>query len=74
MNKVPVIPVGLNGFYDMLPKGKKIPRIKKLSIDIGEPIYLNKFHGKKLGKTDIDDITRTIMMSIGELTNQKYDF
>jgi 1-acyl-sn-glycerol-3-phosphate acyltransferase len=74
MNKVPVVPVGLNGFYDILPKGKKIPRIKKLSINIGAPVYLDEYYGKKLGEKDIENITRTIMTRIGELINQKYDY
>jgi len=74
MNKVPVVPVGLNGFYDILPKGKKLPRISKLVIDIGEPIYLDQYYGKKLAENEIERITRLIMTQIGQLTNQEYNY
>lgn len=74
MNKVPVVPVGLNGFYDILPKGKKIPRISKLVIDIGEPIYLDQYYGKNLADNEIERITRLIMTQIGQLTNQEYNY
>ena len=74
LNKVPVVPVGLNGFYDILPKGKKLPRISKLVIDIGEPIYLDQYYGKKLAENEIERITRLIMTQIGQLTNQEYNY
>ena len=74
MNRVPVVPVGLNGFYDILPKGKKFPRINKLVIDIGEPIYLDQYYGKKLAENEIESITRLIMTQIGHLTNQEYNY
>ena len=74
MHKVPVVPVGLNGFYDILPKGKKLPRINKLVIDIGEPIYLDQYYGKKLAENEIESITRLIMTQIGQLTNQEYNY
>lgn len=74
MNRVPVVPVGLNGFYDILPKGKKFPRFNKLVIDIGEPIYLDQYYGKKLAENEIESITRLIMTQIGHLTNQEYNY
>ena len=74
MNKVPVVPVGLNGFYDILPKGKKLPRISKVFIDIGKPIYLDQYYGKNLAENEIERITRLIMTQIGQLTNQEYNY
>ena len=72
MNKVPVVPVGLNGFYEVLPKGRWVPRIKKLDIKFGDVIYLDEYYGKKLEEKELEGITRSIMIKIGELTNQKY--
>lgn len=74
MNKVPVVPVGLNGFYSILPKGKKLPSISKLVFDIGEPIYLDQYYGKSLAENEIESITRLIMTQIGQLTNQEYSY
>ncbi|KGK92017.1 acyltransferase [Desulfosporosinus sp. HMP52] len=74
MNRVPVVPVGLNGFYNILPKGKKFPRINKLVIEIGEPIYLDQYYGKRLTEQEIESLTRLIMTQIGHLTHQEYNF
>jgi 1-acyl-sn-glycerol-3-phosphate acyltransferase len=73
-NKVPVVPVGLNGFYDILPKGKKLPRVNKLIIDIGKPIDLKEYYGKRLDKCEVERITRLIMKQIGNLTHQEYNY
>ena len=37
-NKAPVIPVGLSGLSDVLPKGASIPRRRLLSVAIGKPL------------------------------------
>ncbi|MDP4181603.1 MAG: lysophospholipid acyltransferase family protein, partial [Bacillota bacterium] len=72
--KVPVVPVGLNGFYDVLPKGKKLPRVHKLTIDIGKPIDLEAYYGKKLDEYETERITNLIMKQIGHLTHQEYNY
>lgn len=37
---VPVVPVAINGSYEVLPAGKKMPRIfKKVSVDFMKPVY-----------------------------------
>ena len=35
---VPVLPVGISGTFDVLPKGKKWPRLAPIEVHIGQPV------------------------------------
>lgn len=72
--KVPVVPVGLIGNFEILPKGKHIPKLKKAFINVGKPIYFPEYHGKKITKRILEDATIKIMKEIARLSNQKYNF
>jgi long-chain acyl-CoA synthetase len=37
--KVPIYPVALEGFYDAWPRSKRFPRLAKLSVQFGDPIF-----------------------------------
>ena len=45
--KVPVIPIGLIGTFEILPKGKYIPKLKRATMNIGKPMYFGKYYDKK---------------------------
>jgi 1-acyl-sn-glycerol-3-phosphate acyltransferase len=71
--KVPVIPVGIIGAYEILSPEKKIPKFKKIiEINIAEPMYFNDFYGKENDEKVLKEITNKIMLKIAELSNQKY--
>ena len=72
--KVPVVPVGLIGTYDILPKGAKFPRLKKADIIIGEPLTFEKFCRKSKDYKTLETVTRIIMKEIAKLSGQKYEF
>lgn len=36
--QVPIVPVGIAGSEDILPKGAKVPRLRRVTIVVGEPI------------------------------------
>lgn len=74
ITSVPIVPIGLNGFFDILPKGKKIPRIKKCSIVIGDSLIFKKKSKDEKNCINKEDDTRLLMMKIAELTNQKYNY
>jgi 1-acyl-sn-glycerol-3-phosphate acyltransferase len=38
---VPIIPVAIKGTYDILPPNKRIPRLRRCTVDIGEKIYVS---------------------------------
>lgn len=74
MAKVPVVPVGLIDMFEILPKGKCIPKLKRGTINIGKPLYFSKYYNKKLNENDLREITTKIMNEIAKLSNQKYNY
>ena len=73
--KVPVVPIGITGSYDVWPSHKKIFKLKKLiKLNIGKPIYFNKDYNKKITKKLLTDITRKVMKEVAKLSNQVYRF
>jgi 1-acyl-sn-glycerol-3-phosphate acyltransferase len=37
--KVPIYPVALEGFYEAWPRSKRLPRLAKLRVQFGDPIF-----------------------------------
>lgn len=73
VGKVPIIPVGLYGTFDIMSRHDKVPKLKKfVSINIGEPIYLDKFYDNSLTKEDYELITDKIMLRISKLSGKIY--
>ena len=72
--KVPVVPIGLIGTFEILPKGRYIPKLKRAAVNIGKPIYFDKYYGKLVTKKLLRKITNTIMKEIARLSKQRYDF
>ncbi len=73
-SKVPVIPIGLKGTFEIMPKGKYIPKAKKAIMNIGKPIYFTNYYNKKINKKMLRDVTTKIMKEIARLSKQKYNF
>lgn len=72
--KVPILPIGLIGTFEILPKGKKIPILKKAVVNIGKPIYFDEYYGKENDKKTIRLATIKLMKEIAKLCKQKYEF
>lgn len=72
--KVPVIPIGLIGTFQILPKGKLIPRFKRCIVNIGEPMFFDKYYGKENNKKILKLVTNKIMKQIAKLARQEYNF
>lgn len=67
--KVPVVPVGITGTYDLWPVNKKFPKIKKIvRINIGKPIYYDQYYKKGITKSLLRRLTDNLMSEIGKLT------
>jgi len=73
--KVPVVPVGLK-----MPQGKDVfesiknalfPRPKP-EIYIGRPLTFERYYNQEINKEMLYNITKKIMLSIGELCQKKY--
>ncbi|MCH8003531.1 MAG: 1-acyl-sn-glycerol-3-phosphate acyltransferase [Nanoarchaeota archaeon] len=72
--KVPVLPIGLIGAFEILPKGKYIPKLKRAVMNIGKPMYFNKYYHKKITKKLLRKVTNDIMKEIARLCKQEYNF
>jgi 1-acyl-sn-glycerol-3-phosphate acyltransferase len=71
---VPVLPVGIIGAFEVLPKGKYIPSFKRAVLNIGKPMFFDKYYNKKITKELLREITDKIMKEIAKLSKQKYEF
>ena len=72
--KVRVIPVGLIGTFEILPKGKYIPKLKMAVMNIGKPMDFDEYYNKTITKKLLREVTNKIMKEIARLCNQKYNF
>ena len=72
--RVPVVPVGLIGMFDVLPKGKWVPGFKSGRAIIGKPLIFEKHYNKPITKKLLRQVTTTIMKEIARLSHQKYPF
>ena len=71
---VPVVPVGIIGTFDILPKGKIIPRCRRASLHFGKPLSFEKGYGKPITRKLLRKTTTTIMKEIAKLSHQEYLF
>jgi len=71
--KVPIVPLGIKGTFELMPIGKSIPRIKKIvTIKIGKPMHFDNYYNKKLTKKLLRKLADKVMIEIAKLSNQKY--
>ena len=74
LSKAHVLPIGLIGTFEILPKGKYIPKAKKAIMNIGKPMYFEKYYNKKINKKILREVTTKIMKEIAKLSKQKYNY
>ena len=65
----PVIPVAMFNTHQIQPTGKLIPKIKRVRMEFGEPIY---FTGDSTDMNLLRDATDEIMRKIQSMTGQEY--
>ena len=74
MAKVPIVPVGITGAFELMPTSKSAPKMKKsVKLKIGKPIYTNNYKKRKITKKLLREITDKIMKEIAKLSGQKYN-
>lgn len=69
--KVPVVPTGVIGGHEAWPRGRLLPRLKKVDIKFGKPIM---FEGNPDDHEVLTKITTHVMKKIAGLTGKAYDF
>ncbi|MER7668539.1 lysophospholipid acyltransferase family protein [Kitasatospora sp. NPDC096128] len=68
---VPVVPVALEGPEQILPVGKRLPRIKKVTVRFGEPLHFDELHGQARSLKARRQVTDEVMAAIQRLSGQE---
>lgn len=72
--QVPVLPIGLRGTFEIMPRGKLIPKCKRGEMYIGKPMTFEEYYNKELNKNNLKEVTTKIMKEIARLAGQTYDY
>ncbi len=70
--KVPVVPLGIKGMFEIMPKGKHFPAFKRAEFHFGKPIYFDDYYKKPITKDLLREMTNVIMKEIATLSEQEY--
>lgn len=72
-HKIPVVPIGIRGTNQILPPHQLIPKLKKdCLINIGKPLYFDKYYYEKDNDETFGLVTTEIMNEIARLSYQEY--
>lgn len=74
VSKVPVIPLGIKGSCQVMPKGAIFPRFKRLEVTFGNPMHFDEYYGKEKDYKTLRKVTSLIMKNIAKLIGQKYNY
>ena len=69
---VPVVPVAMVDTEDIMPIGKRLPKIGRIGIIIGEPIDFSRFDGMEGDRFILRSVTDEIMYALHSLSAQEY--
>jgi 1-acyl-sn-glycerol-3-phosphate acyltransferase len=70
ISKVPIVPVGLRGTFDILPKHRLVPRRLRASVEIGPPIMPKTVGSRGMA---LESLTKQIMDDLQWLSHQLVD-
>jgi 1-acyl-sn-glycerol-3-phosphate acyltransferase len=70
--QVPVIPCAMIGTYEVQPTGRRLPRIRPVTIRFGEPLDFSRFAGMDEERYVVRSVTDEIMYAILSLSGQEY--
>ncbi|GAA3007691.1 1-acyl-sn-glycerol-3-phosphate acyltransferase [Streptomyces sp. KhCrAH-43] len=70
--QVPVVPCAMVGTFEIQPPGRRLPRIKPVTIRFGEPLDFSRYAGLENEKAAIRAVTDEIMYAILRLSGQEY--
>ncbi|MGZ4654595.1 lysophospholipid acyltransferase family protein [Oryzihumus sp.] len=69
---VPVLPVAMIGTDKVQPIGRRMPRLGRVGILIGEPLDFSRYDGMEDDRLVLRSITDEIMYELMELSGQEY--
>lgn len=68
----PVVPCAMIGTFEAQPPGRKIPRLRPITIRFGEPLEFSRYQGMEDEKAVLRAVTDEIMYAVLELSGQEY--
>ena len=72
---VPIVPVGINGTFEIMSRFDKYPRFnKKCGLFFEKAVCYDEYFGKTNDKFLLTDLTQSLMQKIGSLCNKEYNF
>ncbi len=72
---VPIVPCGVTGTDEVMPKGAKLPRLRpgaEVRVRFGEPIDVSPYAGRQADRATLRALTDAIMCEIQKLSGQEY--
>ncbi|MFJ7627515.1 lysophospholipid acyltransferase family protein [Streptomyces sp. NPDC097595] len=70
--RVPVVPCAMVGTFEIQPPGRRLPRLKPVTIRFGEPLDFSRYAGLEDQKAAVRAVTDEIMYAILRLSGQEY--
>ncbi|MDQ7005711.1 MAG: lysophospholipid acyltransferase family protein [Acidobacteriota bacterium] len=67
----PVVPCGLRGIFEALPKGRLLPRRHRVSIHVGRPLYFSAKAVRDPERGQLHDFAGKVMTTICTLAGQE---
>ncbi|MEY4320334.1 MAG: hypothetical protein RLZZ471_275 [Actinomycetota bacterium] len=71
-SKVPVIPVAMIDTEKVQPIGKRLPRIRRVGIIVGQPLDFSRFDGMEGDRIVLRAVTDEIIYELQKLSGQEY--
>ncbi|WOQ70453.1 lysophospholipid acyltransferase family protein [Microbacterium limosum] len=71
--RVPVVPVVMVDTDEIMPIGRRVPRIGRVGIVIGEPLDFSRFAGLEGDRYVLRSVTDEIMVALQRLGEQEYE-
>ncbi|MGC4998647.1 MULTISPECIES: lysophospholipid acyltransferase family protein [unclassified Streptomyces] len=68
----PVVPCAMIGTFEAQPPGRKIPKLRPITIRFGEPLEFSRYEGMEDEKSVLRAVTDEIMYAVLELSGQEY--
>ena len=69
---VPVVPVAMIDTEHVMPIGRRLPKVKRIGVVIGEPLEFSRFHGMEGDRFILRSITDEIMYELSRMSGQEY--
>ncbi|HNP15393.1 MAG: 1-acyl-sn-glycerol-3-phosphate acyltransferase [Cryobacterium sp.] len=69
---VPVVPVAMIDTEKVMPIGKRLPKVRRIGVVIGEPLDFSRFEGMESDRFILRSITDEIMYELSHLGDQEY--